>query len=194
MRSACVVRTRFILNNFSGIGLGGSQDPQDPPLGYAPATHIPPVSMSWKCPCLMCNARTPHGRIALSFSVFFSSCCLNVSSLRTGLAGAFFPIAEPVDSATDASVGRARSEPPPETARAWVCFPAPSALIRPEGAIVCLVAGVFTGFITDIPRVFFRPHERRTDEKLTNNFFIHTTASTPASFQVSNHSGKQLAT
>jgi len=31
MRSACVVRTRFILNNFSGIGLGGgSQDPQDP--------------------------------------------------------------------------------------------------------------------------------------------------------------------
>jgi len=34
MRSACRVRTRFILNNFSGIGLG-SQDPQDP-LGYAP--------------------------------------------------------------------------------------------------------------------------------------------------------------
>ena len=30
---ACLVRTRFILNNFfSVIGLGGSQDPHDPPL------------------------------------------------------------------------------------------------------------------------------------------------------------------
>jgi len=34
MRSACLVRTRFILN--SGIGLGESQDP--PPLGYAPGS------------------------------------------------------------------------------------------------------------------------------------------------------------
>jgi len=29
---ACIVRTCFILIIFSGIGLGGSQDPQDPPL------------------------------------------------------------------------------------------------------------------------------------------------------------------
>ena len=36
MRSACLVRTRSILNNFSGIGLGG---PRTPPLGYAPATN-----------------------------------------------------------------------------------------------------------------------------------------------------------
>ena len=34
MRSACLVRTHYILNNFSGIGLGG---PRTPPLGYAPA-------------------------------------------------------------------------------------------------------------------------------------------------------------
>ena len=33
MRSACLVRTRFILNNFSGIGLGV---PGPPLLGYAP--------------------------------------------------------------------------------------------------------------------------------------------------------------
>ena len=37
MRSACLVRTRFILNNFSGIGLGGVPGPPGPPLGYAPA-------------------------------------------------------------------------------------------------------------------------------------------------------------
>ena len=33
MRSARLVRTRFILNNFLvGLDWGGSQDPQDPPL------------------------------------------------------------------------------------------------------------------------------------------------------------------
>jgi len=35
MRSACLVRRRFILNNFSGIGLG-VPGPPGPPLGYAP--------------------------------------------------------------------------------------------------------------------------------------------------------------
>jgi len=30
MHSACVVRTRFILNNFSGIGLGGPRTPRNP--------------------------------------------------------------------------------------------------------------------------------------------------------------------
>ena len=34
MRSACVVRTRFIVNIFSGIGLGWVPGP--PALGYAP--------------------------------------------------------------------------------------------------------------------------------------------------------------
>jgi len=34
MRTACVVRTRFILNNFSGIGLGGPRTP----TGYAPGS------------------------------------------------------------------------------------------------------------------------------------------------------------
>ena len=38
MRSACLVRTRFILNNFYWDWIGGSHDPQDPPLAiYAPA-------------------------------------------------------------------------------------------------------------------------------------------------------------
>ena len=39
MRSACLVRTRFILNNFSGIGLGVP----GPPLGYAPDSAPYPV-------------------------------------------------------------------------------------------------------------------------------------------------------
>jgi len=34
MRGACVVRTRFILDNFTGIGLGVS-GPPGPSLGYA---------------------------------------------------------------------------------------------------------------------------------------------------------------
>jgi len=38
MRSACLVRTRFILNNFSGIGLG-VPGPPGPPL----ATPLPYV-------------------------------------------------------------------------------------------------------------------------------------------------------
>ena len=38
MRSACVVRTRFILDILVGLDWG-SQDPQDPPLGYAPGTQ-----------------------------------------------------------------------------------------------------------------------------------------------------------
>jgi len=37
MRTACVVRTRFILNNFSGIGLGGPRTPRTP-TGYAPGS------------------------------------------------------------------------------------------------------------------------------------------------------------
>ena len=37
MRSACLVRTRFILNNFSGIGLGV---PVPPPLGYTPVQEL----------------------------------------------------------------------------------------------------------------------------------------------------------
>jgi len=49
MRSACLVRTRFILNNFSVIGLGGSQDP---PPGYAPVLYISldVVMKSGPCP------------------------------------------------------------------------------------------------------------------------------------------------
>jgi len=39
MRSACLVRTRFILNNFSGIGLGGPRTPRTP-LGYAPDSAL----------------------------------------------------------------------------------------------------------------------------------------------------------
>ena len=35
MRSACLVRTRSILNNFSEIGLGVPGPPGPPPLGYA---------------------------------------------------------------------------------------------------------------------------------------------------------------
>jgi len=30
MRSACLVRTRFILNNYNGIGLGGPRSPRTP--------------------------------------------------------------------------------------------------------------------------------------------------------------------
>jgi len=48
MRSACLVRTRFILN--SGIGLGESQDP--PPLGYAPGSsefRMLPLALSATC-------------------------------------------------------------------------------------------------------------------------------------------------
>jgi len=43
MRSACLVRTRFILNNFSGIGLGGPRTPRTP-LGYAPEVACTPIS------------------------------------------------------------------------------------------------------------------------------------------------------
>jgi len=35
----CLVRTRFVLNNFSGIGFGGPRTPRTP-LGYAPAKMI----------------------------------------------------------------------------------------------------------------------------------------------------------
>jgi len=45
MRSACLERTRFILNNFSGIGLGGPRTP----LGYAPVKHIQMNPLVRKC-------------------------------------------------------------------------------------------------------------------------------------------------
>jgi len=38
MRSACVMRTRFILNNVSGIGLGGIPGPPGSPESY-PSTN-----------------------------------------------------------------------------------------------------------------------------------------------------------
>ena len=36
MRTACLVRTRFILNNFQWDWIGGPRTPRNP-LGYAPA-------------------------------------------------------------------------------------------------------------------------------------------------------------
>jgi len=38
MRSACLVRTRFILNNFL-VGLDWGGGPRTPPLGYAPGIN-----------------------------------------------------------------------------------------------------------------------------------------------------------
>jgi len=43
MRSACVVRTRFILNNFSGIEFGGPRTPVPP--GYAHGYSVVCVSV-----------------------------------------------------------------------------------------------------------------------------------------------------
>ena len=95
----------------------------------------------------MCSAITPLGRSALSFIVFFSSCCLNVRDLR---GCCFCPsMAAPVDMATDASVGRCSSEPAPDC-RTWLGLGPPAVPSDPRRPGVIADVFAWLAGVTDM--------------------------------------------